>query len=277
MTLVPTLRSGHAADLARSAADSGADLVVVAGGDGTINEAVNGLVNSSVPMAVLPLGTANVLATELGIARNPANVAKRLPEMVPERVAVGLLKPDSGPQRYFLLMAGIGLDAHIVNRVDLGLKKQIGKLAYWIGGFGQLGQEFPQFAVRANGHAFQSGFALASRVRNYGGDLEIAKSANLLDDHFEVVAFAGKQSFRYLKYLTGVLVNSLHKMDGVSICRVREVEFTPPSGKEVLIQVDGELAGKLPAKVEIVQDALTLLVPPAFRAKHAATRASGAL
>jgi diacylglycerol kinase family enzyme len=258
--------------VAREAVASGAELVVVAGGDGTLNEAVNGMVPSRVPVAVLPLGTANVLGTELGIGRNPALVAKRLPEMTPERVSVGLLTAQDAPPRYFLLMAGVGLDAHIVLNVDLGLKKQVGKLAYWMSGFGQLGRQFPQFRVAVNGASHTSGFALASRVRNYGGDLEIAKTACLLDDHFELVSFEGEDSFRYLKYLTAVLTNTLHKTEGVSIQRVRQVEFVAPSDEDVLVQVDGELAGKLPAKVEIVQDALTLLLPRSFRERRAGNK-----
>ena len=123
-------------------------------------------------------------------------------------------------------MAGIGLDAHIVSRVDLSLKKQVGKLAYWLSGFSQLGRQFPQFGVRSNGTVHKSGFTLASRVRNYGGNLEIARTACLLDDYFGLVSFEGEESFRYLKYLTAVLTNSLHKTEGVSVQKVREVEFT---------------------------------------------------
>ncbi|MCW5981065.1 MAG: diacylglycerol kinase family lipid kinase [Bryobacteraceae bacterium] len=268
VTAVATEGPGHAAELAREGAASGADLVVVAGGDGAINETVNGLARSRIPLAVLPFGTANVLATELGLPRNPGRAARLIPDMVPERVSVGLLRTAEGTGRYFLLMAGIGLDAHIVLNVDLALKKQIGKLAYWIGGFGKLGQQFPQFGVRINGNVFQSGFALASRVRNYGGDLEIARTASLLENDFEIVSFEGEDSFRYLKYLTGAVGNFLHKLEGVSIHNVREVEFTPPPGVDVFVQVDGELAGKLPAKVEIVEDALTLLAPAAFRERY---------
>ncbi|MCP5116112.1 MAG: hypothetical protein GY953_35240 [bacterium] len=106
-----------------------------------------------------------------------------------------------------------------------------------------------------------SSFTLAARVRNYGGDIEIAKGASLLDDHFELVSFAGEDSFRYLSYLTGVLTNSMDKLKGVSVRKVRQAEFTVAEDRQILIQVDGELAGKLPASVEIVPDAVTLLMP----------------
>jgi diacylglycerol kinase (ATP) len=267
VTLRATEVAGHATELARQAVSAGADLVLVLGGDGAVNEAINGLVHSEVPLGVLPGGTANILASELGLARSPEETAKLLPELVPQRLSVGLLTPTAAPPRYFLLMAGVGLDARIVVSVDPELKKRVGKLAYWIGGFGQLGRQVPEFLVTVNGDVLPSSFALASRVRNYGGDLEIAKSASLLEDYFELVSFQGEDSFRYLKYLTGVLANLLHKMQGVSIQRVRHVEFRPKD-QEILVQVDGEPAGKLPARVELVPAALTVLIPPAIHRKY---------
>lgn len=258
----------HAAELARQAVAAGADLVLVAGGDGALNEAINGMIHSPVPLGVLPAGTANVLASELGLTRSPAAVAELLPELVPRRVSAGLLTPSGAPPRYFLLMAGVGLDAHIVASVDPVLKKRLGKLAYWLGGFGQLGRRFPEFRVVVDGEALSSSFTLVSRVRNYGGDLEIAKTASLLDDDFELVSFEGEDSFQYLKYLTAVLANALDKIEGVAIRRVRQAEFQPPEDQEILVQVDGEPAGKLPARVELVPRAVTLLVPPAIHHKY---------
>jgi len=116
-----------------------------------------------------------------------------------------------------------------------------------------------------NGEVLRSSFALASRVRNYGGDLEIAKTVNLLEDDFELVCFEGEDSFRYLKYLTGVLASLHDKMEGVSIQRVREARFEPREGQEILVQVDGEPAGRLPARIELAPEALTLLMPPRLR------------
>jgi len=267
---LPTHRPGDARELAQQAAVTDADLVVIAAGDGTLNEAVNGLAGTRVPLAVLPLGTANVLATELGLPRDPVKAARLIPTLQPERVSVGLLRASPEIHRYFLLMAGVGLDAHVVVHVDLEWKKRLGKLAYWLGGFQQLGRRFPEFEVRLDGQTWCSSFTLVSRVRNYGGDLEIARTACLLDDCFELVAFSGQDSFRYLLYLTGVLANLLDKLPGVRIAKVRSVEFYPPPGIEILVQVDGEVAGQLPASVELVPDALTLLIPASYRQRFGA-------
>jgi len=267
--LTPTAAPGDATRLARRAADGDADLVLVAGGDGTINEALNGVVRSPTPLGIIPLGTGNVLGTELGLTGGPEKVTAELSEWEAERISVGRLEAAATKPRYFLLMAGVGLDAQIVVTVDPQLKKKLGKLAYWLGGLGQLGRHFPEFLVSAAGESWPSSFTLVSRVRNYGGDIEIARNACLLDDYFEMVAFQGKESFRYLKYFTGVLANLLDRMEGVVIRKVRRLEFTTLGPDDIFVQVDGEPAGHLPATVEIVPDALTLLMPAAFRRRFA--------
>lgn len=243
------------------AADRGADVVVVAGGDGTINEALNGLIGTAARLAVLPLGTGNVLATEMGFRGSAEQAAESIGELVDYHVSAGLLRPTGRNPRHFLLMAGIGLDASIVIDLDPELKKWFGKLAYWIGGIAQLGRRFAEFDVTADGESLVSSFTLASRVRNYGGDIEIARSVSLLDDFFETVAFEGEDSFRYLRYFTGVVAHALERTPGVTIRKARRLSFAPRSEEPIFVQVDGELAGRLPATVEIVPDALTLLMP----------------
>ncbi len=240
-------------------------MILVAGGDGTINEVVNGMVHSGVPLGILPAGTANVLATELGIGKTMEQAAKSLGECSEERIALGSLAADwLDTPRYFLLMAGVGLDAEIVYDLNLGLKEKIGKAAYWIAGLAKVGRRLPEFTVEAEGRSFRAGFALLSRVRNYGGDMEIAPSITLFEDEFEVVLFEGQTSLRYLKYMLGAVTRRLKGMQGVTILRARKVDFSASADPRIHIQVDGEYMGLLPAKVEIVPRALTLLVPPSF-------------
>ena len=269
-----TTGPGTAADLARRAIEQEADLILVAGGDGTINEAVNGMVHSGVPLGILPAGTANVLANELGIGKTMERAAASVGEWAPERVAVGLIdrSADEGP-RHFLLMAGAGLDADIVYHLALGVKAALGKAAYWIGGFAKVGRLLPEFTVEVEGRIFRAGFALASRVRNYGGDLEIALGASLLDDQFELVLFEGSNSFAYLKYMLGVAAHRHPRMRGITTLRTRRAVFSASPQGKVHLQVDGEYAGFAPARVEIVPNALTLLVPHQFRIRDAKTAA----
>ena len=244
----------------------------MAGGDGTINEAVNGMVYSDVPLGILPAGTANVLANELGIGKTMERAAAVLADSVKERVALGLLSSESADlRRYFLLMAGVGLDADIVYHLKPRVKEALGKVAYWIGGFSKLGRRIPEFTVHAAGRQYRASFALASRVRNYGGDLEIAPSISLLDDEFEMVLFEGESSASFLKYMLAVVAHQQQKMPGITILRTRQATFSAPEDSKIHMQVDGEYAGLAPARVEIVPNALTLLVPPGFHARRPAS------
>lgn len=264
LTLIPTTGPGTAGDIARRAIDAGSDLILVAGGDGTVNEAISGMVHAETPLAVLPAGTANVLASELGLGASMERVAGRIGEFQPRRVALGRLHACGAAPRHFLLMAGSGVDAGIVHGLSPGLKTRFGKLAYWVGGFQRLARGFPEFEVMVEGRRLRSSFALASRVRNYGGNFEIARRVSLLDDYFELVSFEGSSAVRYLKYFAGFLFRRLDGMKGAAFLTTREVELVPPPGVRIHVQVDGEYAGELPARVEIVPDALTLLVPVSY-------------
>jgi len=250
-------------------------LILAAGGDGTINEVVNGMVHSDVPLGILPAGTANVLATELGIGRNLEDAAASLHRCAEERIALGLLS-TAGMSRHFLMMAGAGLDADIVFHLNQKIKNALGKVAYWLAGLQKFGRGLPEFTVETEGRSLRVSFALASRVRNYGGDLEIARSISLFDDHLELVLFEGAHSFAYAKYLLGVLVRRHHGMRGVTILDVTKASFSCPADSRVHLQVDGEYAGLLPATVEIVPNALTLLIPPEFRKRRRARAADPA-
>jgi diacylglycerol kinase family enzyme len=258
-----------AAALARRSIEGGADLVLAAGGDGTINEVAQGLIHSEVPMGVLPAGTANVLAVETGMALDPVAAAARVSDCQPRRVAAGLLHTAEGP-RHFLLMAGMGLDALVVYRVSGALKARTGKFAYWMAGLATARQRLNEFQVEADGRRFTCTFALVSRVRNYGGDFEIACETTLLDDRFEVVLFEGRNPLRYVKYLAAVAARRLAGIRGVTIVRARSVVAPAAADRRIYVQVDGEYAGRLPARIEIVSDALTLLLPPEYLERCAA-------
>lgn len=257
--LAPTAGPGDAARIAQQAVAGGADLILVLGGDGTINEALNGMVNSATALAPLPAGTANVLAIELGLGSRLDRAIARLAECAAKRIAVGRLC-GAGSTRHFLLMGGAGLDATIVYNLNPRLKARAGKLAYWAGGFGHIARRVQNFDARIDGKTYRCGFALASRVRNYGGDLEIARGASLLHDDFEVVLFEGSQPLRYLLYMLAAGCRSVQRIRGVHTLHARRVELEG----DAHLQVDGEYAGKIPATLEIVPDALTLLMPPSY-------------
>jgi diacylglycerol kinase (ATP) len=255
--ILATDAAGHATALAREAAATGADLALVLGGDGTINEAANGLANSDVPLGVLPAGTANVLAHELGLSSRLGRALQRLPHYQAKRIALGRL--INGKQdRYFVCMAGAGVDAKIVTLVDPVLKDRAGQLAYWSAGMTQLWGRLEPFDIRVNGCVHRCGFALTSRVRNYGGEMEIARGASLDREDFEIVLFEGTNPLRYVGYLLGACLRQVQKMPGVRTLRARCVEIVSSTH----LQIDGEYAWRAPSRVEIVPDALTMLMPP---------------
>ncbi len=225
---------------------------------------------SDVPLGILPAGTANVLANEMGLGSSIEAAAANLRACVPTRISMGRVQcvNGSGDTRLFLLMAGVGLDARIVYNINLPLKARLGKLAYWLAGFSLVGRDLDEFEVLVEGRRVSCAFALISKVRNYGGDLEIAQNVSLLDDRFEVVLFEGRNSFRFLTYLARVAVRRLTGVPGISWIRSGSVCLPAAAGPRVHIQVDGEYAGHLPASVEIVPEALTLLIPEAYVKKY---------
>jgi YegS/Rv2252/BmrU family lipid kinase len=257
--------------IARRCIANGSDLIIAAGGDGTINEVVDGMAGSSVPLGILPGGTANVLANEIGLGGSLERAAEKLEYCEPRRVPVGCLTLKSGTSgngvsscQHFLLMTGAGLDAHVVFHLDPVLKARFGKLAYWAGGLSQFLRKLEEFEVEINGSRHRCSFALISKVRNYGGDLEIAQKVRLDDDCFEVVLFEGRNPWRYVIYLTGIAIKQAARMPGIRVFRASDVKMRPTNGENVHLHVDGEYAGRLPARVSVVPDALSLLVPPDY-------------
>jgi YegS/Rv2252/BmrU family lipid kinase len=257
---IATLEPQHGCELARDAVGRGADLVIALGGDGSINEVANGLVGTNVPLGVLPGGTANVLSRELGLGVSIERAAERLGKCVERRVATGCLRDAEGGTRHFLLMGGAGLDARIVYRVSGGVKARAGRLAYWLTGLSQVVKTVDNFEICMNGSAHHCGFLLASRVRNYGGELKIASGASLLKPDFEVVWFEGSNPLRYAWYMLGVLAGRVQRMRGVHSQRADRVEFRG----NVHAHIDGEYVGRAPRVLEIVPDSITLLVPESY-------------
>jgi diacylglycerol kinase (ATP) len=269
VTLVGTTAPGTAGVQARRQIEAGCDFVVAAGGDGTVNEIASGMLHTKVPLAVLPFGTANVLAKEMRMPMQMDSAAAELSKMKPLRVAAGRLRLQDSTPRTFICMAGAGLDASIICHLNLDLKALAGKVAYYAAGFAHIFRPLTEFEVVVDEQHYEASFALISRVRNYGGDLEIARGASLLRDDFEVVLFRGKQSYQYLPYFVGVVLGQTQRLSGVTVLHGRSVTCRqPPQGRDIYVQVDGELAGKLSITADIVPDALTLLVPPQFIARE---------
>jgi diacylglycerol kinase (ATP) len=258
--LIPTRGPGDGPSRAREALDAGADLILVLGGDGTINEVANAVAGGPVPLGVLPGGTANCLAVEMGLGTRLERAAERLMLCEPRSVAMGRIRCPGMEPRLFLLMCGAGFDGRVVYELDSGLKRAAGKLAYWAAGLSQVVRPVEQLEVHVQGVKYTCGFMLASRIRNYGGDLEIALGASLRRTDFEVVMFEGVNPWRYAWYMLGVATKQVQKMPGVHTVSARRVEIT----RAAHLQVDGEYVGRHTAIIDIVPDALRILMPATY-------------
>lgn len=264
--LIPTEAPGTAGAQARQQIENGYELIIAAGGDGTINEVANGMLNTNVPLAIFPGGTANVLAREMKLPIHLERAAAQMSRLRRHRISAGSLRIAEADPRCFLCMAGAGLDAEIVSRLNLEFKARAGKFAYYVTGFAQVFRPLQEFEIVIDGKRHYASFALISRVRNYGGDLVIARRASLLRDDFEVVLFRGTLALRYLHYLVGVALKQAHQIPGCTFLRGTHIQCPAPSRGGVYVQVDGELAGQLPMTVEILPGALTMLVSPEYLA-----------
>ncbi|MGA7785120.1 MAG: diacylglycerol kinase family protein, partial [Candidatus Acidiferrales bacterium] len=224
--LLPTDGPGVAGALARRAAYEGAQMVVVCGGDGTLNEAINGLAGSQVPVALLPAGTANILAKELGISWNIPRAAAQITRGTPVRIALGMMTPhsDRNARRYFLSVAGAGADGALVHALDPALKLKTGIAAYWLEGFKQLVRySFPRFRVTGGGKTTEATLIIVGRTKKYGGPFSITTGADLFSNEFELALFQTQSALRYLSYLPATWTGMLRRLRDVKFLKTSSV------------------------------------------------------
>jgi YegS/Rv2252/BmrU family lipid kinase len=255
---------GSATAQARDAVERGKQLVIACGGDGTINEIVNGVAGSQVPLAVLPGGTANVLVKELDLPWDIPRAAGRLVRGTLRRIALGAAISEGlpGGRRYFICLGGAGPDGKLVNAVDVETKLRLGILAYWLEGMRQLVRyKFPRFRVVSGEQEHRATLVVVGRTKHYGGPVRITTEANLFEDRFEVLAVTAQTRWRYATDLVQLLRRRHRTIPDNFFWKTTSVRCSPLGEEEVWAQVDGEPIGKLPVEFRIVPDALTLVVP----------------
>lgn len=257
-----TSRPGEATHLARQAIAAGVDCLIVRGGDGTVNEVLQGIVGSSVPVALWPAGTANVLATVLGIPRRLPDLVRMIVESHTREVNVGRANG-----RYFVLMVGIGLDASIVRAVNPDLKRRVGLLAYWLAGVKHLFTwRAPAFTLELGERRVRATFAAIANVPSYGGGIRMAPDARPDAEEFRACAITSRCKLLYLfLYLPLTFLGWHIHQPGVLYVGARSGRAYSESGEEIPFQVDGEWAGMLPVEFEILPRALRVLVPLSSR------------
>jgi diacylglycerol kinase (ATP) len=261
--------SAEATAQARAAVAEGCDAIFACGGDGTVHDVLQGMAGSRVPLGVIPLGTANALAHDLGLPRQPEEAAKAALNGESLRTALGEIEcqglDGATIRRYFIVAAGIGADAYLFYRLSPDVKRRLGMIAYvykslqvW------LMHAKPWFEVEMGGTTHRASQVLAVRIRDFGNVLrELAPGADLANNLLRLVMFHTRSRWLYLLYVLRGLLGLKYSVGGIELHSGDRVSCRLAAGEEqtIYVEADGELIGTLPAEIRIVPDALTLLAP----------------
>ncbi|HZU77984.1 MAG TPA: diacylglycerol kinase family protein [Dehalococcoidia bacterium] len=251
-------RPGHATELARAAADGGCDVVIAVGGDGTINEVINGLAGSETALAVIPAGTANVWAREVQMPRHPAAVARLLDYGEVHRIDLGMVN-----DRYFLLMASLGVDSVVVAVISPWAKRTFGRLAYVTTGVWQA-IRFPavRTCIRVDGERMPAQLLMlvVGNTRSYGGALTITNRAVADDGLLDVVLYNGSGPGRFVGYLARTFIGKHVSAPGTLYRRAGCIEVDTET--PLPVQADGDVIGTTPTQLRVAPGALRVIVPP---------------
>lgn len=262
--------AGHATELAKKAIEQGYAIVAAAGGDGTVNEVANGIASlgaagSETILGLLPLGSVNVLARELGIPRRLDRAWKVLATGRVRSIDLGKITygpPEKRSVHYFTQLAGVGLDARAVQLVTRAQKKIWGPLSYVFAGLKVAAEESSSIRVEMDGRETVEGACVIfGNGRFYGGPFAVLKRAKIDDGWLDICVFRKDGYWNLLNYLQGVLRRTHTGFKDVEYAKARKARLT--SVGEVPVEVDGEMLGFLPADVEILPLALKVMVPHA--------------
>lgn len=267
---------GSGKSLALAAVRQGYDAVLACGGDGTVHEVLQPLVGTDVALGVVPLGTANALAQNLGLGRDPIKAVRALLQSKPMEFPVGRIffRESNGLEewRYFTVAAGIGADALLMSSMDPELKRRYGYALYILEAFKIWATNpFPLFAASfstsGNGAARLEHVSqlLAVRIRSFGGALGVlAPGATLNKQDLSIVAFKTRSRFDYLRFLLATVVGRQTFSRSIELLDADRVDCRPLNGSKstVFVEADGEVLGALPARMELAREKLKVLVPP---------------
>jgi len=263
VTLRHTQHQGDAEGIARRALFEDFDVIVAAGGDGTINEVVNGLAGGrdtvDLPgqrLGIIPLGTANVLAIEIGLdPKNIDQIANTIAAGSGRRVHLGVANG-----RHFLLMAGAGLDARVVEGINPTFKRATGKFAYVVESLKQaMGYDFPALQIRADGKTYEGRMAVACKGRHYGGPFIAAPDADLEKPDLEICIMPNKGVAGALRYGLALPFGKLSTLPEIQRISTQSLTIIGPRGAPV--QADGDIVARLPAEITVANETVRLVVP----------------
>jgi diacylglycerol kinase (ATP) len=260
VSISATTAPGDATRKAQQAAADGYHAVVAAGGDGTVNEVMNGLVGTQTALGVLPLGTVNIWAREMGLSMDMLKAAASLAEAQLTQIDVGM-----AGNRYFLLMAGIGFDAAVTETVCAKEKKRLGAIAYVKQAI-QVAWNFRGISpkLRIDGKRVR-GRILMVTIGNsqlYGGVIKFTAHATVDDGLLDVCVIKGEGMLSAPRRLISIFARHYNRDPKVQYYQAKQIEIRGQRGKVLPVQVDGDYLGKTPMNFRVVPNSLWILVPP---------------
>ncbi len=251
-----TTERGHGTVLSRETSESGYEVIIAVGGDGTLSEVINGMAGSRCKLGVIPGGTANDFAKEMGFAANLRSAITIITSGTTRRIDLG----RTGSGKYFLNMAGVGFDATVIENIDLKLKQWLKDGAYIVAAVKALiPYKSPKLTIEVDGDRHEGSFVVIGNARYYGGILSITARADNSDGYLDVCIFHGTEKAALYKYLVGVVSRTHLSFKDVTYLRTREVRIA--SDRPTLIQADGDLVGELPMEFTIAPGILEVIVP----------------
>jgi diacylglycerol kinase (ATP) len=246
----------HAMELAKSAKNN-YDMVIVAGGDGTVNEVINGIIDSKVTLAIIPFGSTNVLALELGIPFNAKEASELILHGKKLKIDLGYAKTIEGA-RYFSMMVEVGFIPKLIEGVNLKVRKRWGNLSYLLSGIRQI-IKYRWYNIHVE-HKYRSvGYlVIVSNSKDYAGEYQIAEKASIKDGLLDLVVINRKGLVGIIKFLFSVLIGKSNTFLRGEYYQIKEAHIY--SRHKMLVQVDGELIGSAPVDVKVAPRALTVMV-----------------
>lgn len=270
----------QAGEQARQLVADGCGAIFACGGDGTVHDVLQGLVFSNAALGVIPMGTANALAHDLGLPLDPARAAQAALTASPQRIAVGRIgfqdKEGKAASRYFVIAVGVGVDADLFYRLHSSIKQRMGMGAYYAEALRlwlthDLGRFEAEFKDERTGEMRRElvSQALAVRITHFGGVLRrFAPEAALRRNDVQLVLFKTSSRLPYLMYILRSLAGGRWRVPGVQLAHTTRLICRPLAGgngsrtlSRVYVEADGEVLGRLPVELTVVPSALTLLVP----------------
>ncbi|MDD5200839.1 MAG: diacylglycerol kinase family lipid kinase [Terrimicrobiaceae bacterium] len=251
-----THKPGDAEALAERAVQQGFATVVAAGGDGTVNEVVNGIGQADVTFGVLPVGTMNVFALELGV--DGQNLKRAWAAI--ERGHVREIDLPMANEEYFVQLAGVGLDAEVVRQTTPDFKKALGPVSYVLSLAQVAARKPPKLvATDASGRRHEGSFVLVGNGRYYGGPLVLFRDAKLDDGLLDVVVFKNQSHWDLMRYVQAVVFGNHHELPDVEYFQTKRVRVE--ADRDVPVELDGEIAGFAPFTFGFAQRKLRVLAP----------------